>query len=284
MPSIADIPLKSGLYVVSVPIGNLQDITIRALETLKKLDKIYCEDTRVTKKLLDLHQILASELYRCDDQVQAQTIDTIKQDIQNGLAVGLVSDAGTPLISDPGYMVVAALRQQNLPIFPIPGVCAAISALSVSGLPTHQFRFMGFIPKKQKQRLLLIDMMQQTPDSFVFYERPDRILDFIALFPESLQAAECFIAREMTKRHEEYILSSIQELPDKLANMSIKGEAVLIIATHNSQTAQEIDLSVKVSELLLQGKTPKDISQDTYLRQYASRNDLYALAQSLKNV
>ena len=283
MSIILETPLVSGFYVVSVPIGNLQDITLRALAVLKKLNKIYCEDTRVTRKLLSLYQITPPLLVRCDDAVQESLIDAIKDDIKNGLAVGLVSDAGTPLISDPGYVIVTALRKENVPIYPIAGVCAAIAAVSISGLPTFSFQFMGFVPKKQKQRQEIIEILYKNPNTYIFYERPERIIDFLNEFPENLRQAQCFIAREMTKIHEEYVFGNISQILKNLETMTLKGEAVLIIATHNVTIDNQIDISAEILQYLKQGKSIKDISRDNRLLKYMSRNALYDMAQNLKN-
>ena len=282
--STSEKPLKAGLYVISVPIGNLQDITLRALDTLKKLNKIYCEDTRITRKLLTLYQIPPPQLIRCDDVMQESATISIKDDIHNGLAVGLVSDAGTPLISDPGYVILASLRKDNLPIYPIGGVCAAIAALSVSGLPTFSFQFMGFVPKKQKQRQEIIDHIGRNPNSYIFYERPERIKGFLQEFPENLQQADCFIAREMTKLHEDYYSAPIKDILKLLETMSQKGEAVLIIATHNQiYCDNNIDISSEIITLLREGDTIKDVIQNKKLLRFVSRNELYTLAQKLKN-
>jgi 16S rRNA (cytidine1402-2'-O)-methyltransferase len=280
---IQSYPLKSGLYIISVPIGNLQDITLRALETLKKLDKIYCEDTRVTRKLLKFYGILPPPLIRCDDITQEAVVNDIKQDIHNGLAIGLVSDAGTPLISDPGYVILTQLRQCNMPIYPIAGVCAAIAALSVSGLPTSSFNFKGFVPKKQKQRLEIIDILLKNPNTYIFYERPERILAFLNEFPTSMKQAEYFIAREMTKIHEEYIYGTLDTTKKILETMSHKGEAVVIIATQKLETESEFDIETEILNALKNGKTVRDISQDKRLLKYVSRNDLYEITQKLKN-
>ncbi|MFT6071602.1 MAG: 16S rRNA (cytidine1402-2'-O)-methyltransferase [Alphaproteobacteria bacterium] len=279
----SDTPLKLGLYVISVPIGNLQDITLRALETLKSLKKIYCEDTRVTRKLLSLYQIDPPILIRCDDHTQGSVTDSIKEDIHNGLAVGLISDAGTPLISDPGYVIISQLRTAKMPIYPIIGACAGIAALSVSGLPTTTFQFKGFVPKKQKQRLEIIDMIDKNPDTYIFYERPERIASFLSLFPEAMTQSLCFVAREITKMHEEYQFSTIFEMLQILPNMTLKGEAVVIISNHNISNQSEIDISAVVTQYLQAGKSPKDISRDADLLKHASRNQLYEIAQSLKN-
>ncbi len=283
MSVIPQTVLKSGLYLVSVPIGNLQDITLRALDTLKKLDKIYCEDTRVTRKLLGLYQITPPSLIRCDDVSQESVMHTIKDDILKGLAVGLVSDAGTPLISDPGYVIITELRKEKLPIYPIAGVCAAIAAVSVSGLPTFSFQFMGFVPKKQKQRASIIDIMHTNPNTYIFYERPERIINFLNEFPDTLHEAQCFVAREMTKIHEEFFFGSITQALDMLATMTLKGEAVLIIATHNVKIDNQLDIKTQILNYLHQGKSIKDISRDPILLKYTSRNDLYDMAQKLKN-
>jgi 16S rRNA (cytidine1402-2'-O)-methyltransferase len=218
------IPLISGLYVISVPIGNIKDITLRALETLYSLDKIYCEDTRITKKLLSLYQIPCPTLIRCDDHTQESVINSIKHDIANGYAVGLVSDAGTPLISDPGYLIIEALRCLKLPIFPISGISAAIAALSVSGLPTTSFQFKGFIPKKENKRLEIIQYMAEYPDTYIFYERPERIKSFLALFPENFSNCLCFIAREISKLHEEYHYTKLSDMPIILSDMTLKAK------------------------------------------------------------
>lgn len=282
MSIILQKPLKSGLYVISVPIGNLQDITLRALETLKNISKVYCEDTRVTKKLLGLYNIPVPTLIRCDDIAQESVMTSIKDDIQKGLAIGLVSDAGTPLISDPGYVIVSELRKNNLPVYPIAGVCAAIAAVSVSGLPTFSFKFMGFVPKKQKQRLEIIDMLSQNPDTYIFYERPERIIDFLNEFTQTMLSAEGFIARELTKLHEEYLYGTIESLKETLKTMSSKGEAVLVIATHNLKTHSDFDIDVEIIKQLKNGKTVKDITKDKGLLKHISRNDLYDKVQALK--
>jgi 16S rRNA (cytidine1402-2'-O)-methyltransferase len=179
-------------------------------------------------------------------------------------------------------VIVTALRKENLPIYPIAGVCAAIAALSISGLPTFSFQFMGFVPKKQKQRLDIIDMIQSNKNTYIFYERPERIIDFLNEFPKNLSDAQCFIAREMTKIHEEYLFGSIVQTQEMLATMTHKGEAVLIIATHNITIDNHIDISAEILNYLKQGKSIKDISRDTMLLKYASRNDLYDMAQKLK--
>ncbi len=284
LETMLETPLASGFYVISVPIGNLQDITLRALDTLKKLDKIYCEDTRVTRKLLGLYNITPPPLIRCDDAMQESLIDTIKNDIHNGLAVGLVSDAGTPLISDPGYLIIKALRNDKLPIYPISGICAAIAGLSISGLPTFTFQFMGFVPKKQKQQHDIIDLMYHNPNTYIFYERPERISHFLNAFPINLRQAQCFIAREMTKIHEEYITDTIEQTLKNLETMILKGEAVLIISTHNILIDNQIDLEAEILQAFTQGQTIKDICRDPYFLKYMSRNMLYDMAQNLKKL
>lgn len=275
--------LQAGLYVIAVPIGNLQDITLRALETLKNVHKIYCEDTRVTKKLLGLYNIQAPDLIRCDSYQEHAIIDHIADDIQNGLAIALVSDAGTPLISDPGYVIISQLREKKLPIYPIVGACAAISALSVSGLPTQTFQFKGFIPKKQSERLKLIDNMAAYPDTYIFYERPERLVGFLQLLPDIFSECLCFIAREMTKRHEEYSALTVEQTLIFIQNMSHKGEAVFILNTNAIASNHVFDLEAAICDQLKQGYSVKEISRNKDLLKYAPRNTLYENAQTLKN-
>lgn len=274
--------LKSGLYVISVPIGNLLDITLRALETLKKLDKIYCEDTRVTKKLLTLHNIDVPPLIRADDHVEEKIIDQMIEDFRNNLAFGLLSDAGTPLISDPGYKIIKKLRHDDVPIYPIPGVCAAVAAVSVCGLPTDNFIFKGFVPSKQSAREDIIEDIKQSRKTTIFYERPDRIADFIALLNETLPQADCFIARELTKIHEEFIFGKAIDIPHKLSQMTLKGEAVLIIHCQgdNQQNIDDIDHIVRL--FIEQGQSSKDICRNSQLLKLASRNELYDIAERIK--
>jgi len=179
-------PLLPGLYLVATPIGNLGDMTLRALETLRQAAAIYAEDTRVTRKLLQ-HYGITTPLYVYHDQSPMRVYQQITERIRQGEAVALVSDAGTPLISDPGYRLVATLHQENLPVYSVPGACAVIAALTISGLPSHGFTFLGFTPSTtQMRRRFLAEYCRQSL-SLILYEAPQRLCglleDLALLFP-----------------------------------------------------------------------------------------------------
>jgi 16S rRNA (cytidine1402-2'-O)-methyltransferase len=220
-------PLPPGLYVVATPIGNLGDISARAADTLRKVDRILAEDTRVTGKLLA--RIGAkTAMSRFDDHSSEAERDAIVARL-GGEAIALVSDAGTPLISDPGYKLVRAARAAGHDVVTIPGPCAAIAAITVSGLPTDRFTFAGFLPAKAKARADVIAELAPIRSTLVFYESGPRLGDTLAALAARLGPREAAVARELTKLHEECVAGTLDELATIYAEKIPKGEIVIVV-------------------------------------------------------
>ncbi len=214
------------LYVVSTPIGNLEDVTIRAIEVLKRVDAIACEDTRHAKKFLQRYGIdkpLISYFEGNESRRASQLIEMLKE----GKDIALISDAGTPTISDPGYRVVRMAREEGIEVIPVPGPSAIIAALSVSGLPTDRFIFEGFLPKKEGRRRKRLEELSGFEGTIVLYESPHRIERTLREILEIMGDRRVFIGREMTKVHEEYIFGW---LSDVVGRVKPRGEFVIVIS------------------------------------------------------
>lgn len=193
--------LRPGLYIVATPIGNLGDVTLRAIDTLSRCDAVACEDTRVTGKLLK-HLGISKPLWRYDDHAEAKASAHIAQEC-GSKAIALVSDAGTPLVSDPGYRLVREVRDLGHHVTTIPGACAAVAGLTLSGLPNDRFLFAGFLPPKDKARRDMLAELASVPASLIFYESGPRLLKSLESIDEVLPNREIAVAREITKLHEE---------------------------------------------------------------------------------
>ena len=220
--------LPAGLYIVATPIGNLGDITLRAIETLRGVAAVACEDTRVTGKLLH-HLGLKKRMIRYDDHASDETRDYLLG-MAAQEAVALVSDAGTPLISDPGFQLVRAARQAGIAVTSLPGASAAIMALTVSGLPSDRFLFAGFLPGKAKARSDVLNELAAVRSTLVFYETAPRLVDALAAIGEVLSGRQVAVARELTKRFEECRSGTPDELAAYYQAHPPKGEIVLVIA------------------------------------------------------
>ena len=220
----------TGLYLIATPIGNLGDISQRAVDTLTHVDQLYAEDTRHSRKLLN-HLGIDRSLQTCHEHNEGALVHDIIRSIENGASCGLISDAGSPGISDPGFRLVRACRKAGLPVIPIPGPSAVIAALSISGLPTDQFRFIGFLPPKRAARLRHFAEVTDVPETLVYFESTHRIDKFLT-DAESVFGTErvVCIARELTKRHETVLTGSLQEVRERLAQGSSKGEFVVMVA------------------------------------------------------
>ncbi|HVZ82327.1 MAG TPA: 16S rRNA (cytidine(1402)-2'-O)-methyltransferase [Terracidiphilus sp.] len=227
-------PLAPGLYLVATPIGNLGDITLRALDILRRADRIACEDTRQTQKLLN-HFEIATPTVSCHEHNERQRAAEFIDAIQAGKAIAVVSDAGLPGISDPGSVLAAEAIQAGVPVIPIPGANAALTALIASGLPTTEFTFLGFLPEKAgARRSRLEDLAAQpraTPQTLVFYEAPHRIAETLADIEAVFGPAQhAVLARELTKLHEEFLRGPVANLRKELAARDrIRGEFVLLL-------------------------------------------------------
>jgi 16S rRNA (cytidine1402-2'-O)-methyltransferase len=228
------------LYLVGTPIGNLEDITLRAVRVLKEVDVIACEDTRQTQKLLNHYGIATRTISYHEHNEITRSAELVK-DIQEGASVALVTDAGMPGISDPGFRLISLAIRHHLPVVPIPGASAFLSALVASGLPTDSFRFSGFLPAKRGERRAALEAVKTSPRTQVFYETPHRILDALADVVEVLgRDRHVVIAREVTKLHEEFLRGRAGEILETLqARDGVKGEITLLIGK-----AEELDARV----------------------------------------
>src|SRR5690606_21732212 len=222
-------PLAPGLYVVATPIGNLRDITIRALETLAAADAVLCEDTRLSARLLDHYGIKTRRIAFHEHNERAKADDIVAR-IAAGGRFALISDAGTPLLSDPGFPLIRAMAEADLPVFAIPGASALLSGLVVAGLPTDAFTFHGFLPPKAGARINALKALSDSRETMVFYESPPRLDDSLAAIAEVLGERQAAVALELTKRFERVQRGTLAELAAVFAEGETKGEAVIIVA------------------------------------------------------
>jgi len=230
--------MKAGLYIVPTPIGNMDDITIRAINTLKGSNLILCEDTRVTKPLLQKYDIITKlSVYNdySDHSVRLKILNQIK----DGKVISLVSDAGTPLIADPGYKLIDFLYTEGIYVDVLPGPCSIISALCLSGMPTDQFIFLGFMPRKLAAQENLLKEISAVSATCVFFESPKRVVDTLNVINKVLGARICAIVREISKIYQEVLKGSCLELIELLKNKDIRGEVVLLIQSQNSAISEE---------------------------------------------
>jgi 16S rRNA (cytidine1402-2'-O)-methyltransferase len=241
------------LYLIATPIGNLEDITLRALRILRdEVALVACEDTRQTSKLMQ-HFAIRKPLLACHEHNENARAQEIVEILNRGEAVALLSDAGTPLISDPGYRVVGAALAAGIDVVPIPGASAALAALAASGLPTNEFRFIGFLPPKQTARRKALAALAAESATLIAYESPHRILESLTDIEAELGARPVALARELTKIHEEFLRGTAAEIYAVLsARDSIKGEITLVIGQALEQPSQKDPLE-EVAQLEAQG-------------------------------
>jgi 16S rRNA (cytidine1402-2'-O)-methyltransferase len=223
-------PLAPGLYLVATPIGNLEDITLRAVRVLKEADVIACEDTRQTQKLLN-HYGIATRTTSYHEHNELTRAAELVLDLEQGARIALVTDAGMPGISDPGFRLIGLAIRHHVPVVPIPGASAFLAALVASGLPTDSFRFSGFLPPKQGQRRALLESVRDSPRTQVFYEAPHRVKESLADIVEVLGASRLVVlAREVTKLHEEFLRGHAGDVLETLNSRGeAKGEITLIL-------------------------------------------------------
>jgi 16S rRNA (cytidine1402-2'-O)-methyltransferase len=236
------------IYLVATPIGNLEDITRRATRILEQADLIACEDTRQTRKLLEYLGI-DKPLTVYEEHTERERAEALIQRVQRGESVALVSDAGTPLVSDPGYRLVEKAVSAGIRVQPIPGPCAALAALAASGLPTDAFYFGGFLPPKTTQRRNTLVSVKNLAATLIFFEAPHRILDALSDIATVLGARPVVLARELTKVHEEFLRGQADEVKAQLtARPSIKGEFTILIGKAEGPEESEVPLKHAVEE------------------------------------
>ena len=229
----------SALYLVATPIGNLEDITLRALRVLKEVDLIACEDTRQTQKLLNHYGIHTRTVSYHEHNEMTKAAELVV-DLEGGAKIALVTDAGSPAISDPGFRLIHLAIRHHVPVVPIPGASAFLAALVASGLPTDSFRFSGFLPAKSGQRRKILENMRDSERTQVFYEAPHRVLETIEDIVELLGSERhVVVAREVTKLHEEFLRGRAADVLDQLKSRGeVKGEITLLIAKAEHQQAK----------------------------------------------
>ncbi|MCB1018343.1 MAG: 16S rRNA (cytidine(1402)-2'-O)-methyltransferase [Bryobacterales bacterium] len=272
------------LYLVGTPIGNLEDMTYRAVRTLREADVIACEDTRRTRGLLSHFAIAGKKLLSCHEHNEdARAAELVKR-VEAGERVALVSDAGMPAVSDPGYRVVRAMVEAGLRVEPIPGPSAAIAAVAVSGLPTDAFRFCSFLPAKASQRRRMLEALAGETATLVFYEAPHRIRPALADLEALFGDRPIVIARELTKLHEEILRgtpASLGRLVDERGGL--KGELVLLVSgARQAQPDAETPLEERVNELTAAGASRMDAIKQAARERGIGKREAYEQLERLK--
>ncbi len=277
------------LYIVATPIGNLEDITQRALRVLREVDLIACEDTRHTRKLLN-HFGIDTKTISYHEHNEGQRAEELCSILESGKDIALVSDAGTPSISDPGFRVVNAAIERNISVVPLPGAAAFVTALAASGLPTDQFFFAGFLPARSNARRTKLEELAVIPATLVFYEAPHRITSTLRDALDILGDREAVVARELTKMHEEFGRGRLSDLVEPFArNENIRGEFVLMISgeTANPQSTTETSssqkLALRIDELTREGTDSKTALKQAARELGLKRDEAYRLMEIQKN-
>ncbi|MFA5081328.1 MAG: 16S rRNA (cytidine(1402)-2'-O)-methyltransferase [Hydrogenophilaceae bacterium] len=273
------------LYIVATPIGNLRDITLRALDILKTVDLVAAEDTRVSGGLLSAYGISA-KLFACHEHNERTAAAALVDQLRQGRSVALVSDAGTPGISDPGAVVVRAVREAGLTVVPLPGASAAATALSAAGLAEGRWLFHGFLPHKAGERRRVLATLAGLPQGLLFYESPHRILDTVADLATALGGERrLFIARELTKRFEEFHDCALAEALDWLQgdDNRQRGEFVLIVSGCPAETDAGLEEARRVLEILIEDLPASQAARLAARITGTKKNALYDFAQQLKS-
>ena len=279
-PASSPIPLKPGLYIVATPIGNLGDVALRAAEVLRACDAVACEDTRVTAKLMK-HVGASKPLWRYDDHAS----DDDRKRLLGALrtrAIALVSDAGTPLVSDPGYRLVREARAAGIAIVTLPGPCAAIAGLTVSGLPNDRFLFAGFLPHKEKARFDVLAELAAVPATLIFYETAPRLAKSLLAIAEVLPGRELAVARELTKLHEECRTGTPDDLIAHYDAHPPRGEIVLLVGPPPPRESGAADAEAMLVEALATLK-PSQAAAHVAKATRLDRKALYARALELRH-
>ena len=275
-PALSDKPLAPGLYVVSTPIGNLRDITLRALDVLATCDLVLAEDTRVTAKLLAAYK-LSKKVERYDEYAAERARPKILAALAAGGRVALVSDAGTPLISDPGYRLVREVLDAGIQVFPVPGASAALAALAGAGLPTDRFLFAGFPPPKSAGRRTAFAALAPIRATLVFYEGGSRLAASLADMAAEFGPRQGAVGRELTKLHEIFVRGELGALAVDPRLQSPKGEMVVLVAPGEAEQASAEDADAALAQALTR-LSPADAASEVAKALGLNRRELYRKA------
>ncbi len=265
------------VHLVATPVGNLEDITLRALRILREADLVACEDTRHSGRLLH-HFGIDRPLISCHEHNESSRAEEIAVRAADGARVALVSDAGTPGISDPGFRVVRAALARGVRVVPVPGPNAAIAALSASGLPTHRFLFVGFLPVKQSKRREALGAVRSVPATIILHEAPHRILDTLTDLKEVLGDRRVAVARELTKLHEEFLRGTVAEVLEELSGRpAVKGELVILVAPDEGAVPADTgSLAGRVDELERAGRPRMEAIKQAARERGIGKREAYA--------
>ena len=273
--------VENALYVVGTPIGNLGDITIRALQTLESVDFIICEDTRTSSILLSKFEIIKKKLLIYNDFSDSLSRNKILEKLKNGNSLALISDAGTPLISDPGYKLISFLRQENQKIICIPGPSSLTASISISGIPCDNFLFLGFLASSKIQKQQTITTLPHNY-SFVFFEVANRLHETLEIIKNTLENRNISVARELTKLHEEVIYGKVEEVFEFFEKnpQKLRGEFVVIVekTAKNQSFFSNEEIIAEIENSLKKGKSVKDISIELSQIFDLNKKEIYKIA------
>jgi 16S rRNA (cytidine1402-2'-O)-methyltransferase len=269
------------LYLVSTPIGNLEDITLRAIRILKEVDAIACEDTRHTQKLLN-HYGIHKRLATYHEHNENTRAPELVSELLTGANVALVTDAGTPIVSDPGHRLVALCAENNIPVIPIPGASAALAALAASGISAERVLFVGFLPARQGERRRALAELTNNPATLVFFEAPHRIAKMLGDAAEILGQRQAVLARELTKLHEEFVRGTLSDLARKLKSTLVKGEITLVVGPPDKHDPaahpRELTLRQRVEQLIRESTLDRKAALKQAAREFGiARREAYKL-------
>ncbi len=280
-PNISRDALSPGLYLTATPIGNAQDITLRALHVLRQADIVLCEDTRVTSKLLAIHKI-DTKLSPYHDHNAAKVRPAIVKQLAAGASVCLISDAGMPLISDPGYRLVDDARENDIAVTVVPGASAVMAAVALSGQPCDQFFFAGFLPPKRGQRQSALQALDAVPSSLVIFESPHRLGDTLADMADLWPGRSASVCRELTKRFEEIVVADLAALADRYGSEKVKGEIVIVVGLPLEKPALDTEEIDALLHEQLQNLSVKDAVHLVASTTGVARKSVYDRALVLK--
>jgi len=274
---------KGRLFVVGTPIGNLEDITLRAIRTLKEVDMIACEDTRRTQKLLNYYEIRTPTISYHEHNEMTRAPELVIK-LEEGNNIALVTDAGMPVVSDPGFRLVHLAVRHNIPVVPVPGASAFVAALAASGMPVDKFRFLGFLPSKKAARRKTLEDQASSTKTLVFYEAPHRLLEMLRDVRDMLGDREVVLAREVTKVHEEFWRGTVSGLLEREKGKTIRGEITLLVGMASAPgeaRASDSPLMAEIEKLMVErGLDERAALKAAAKARGISRSEAYRLLQA----